>query len=91
VTVAIIASVHGRVQGVGFRYTTRQVAQRLGLTGWVRNLPTGSVEVWAQGDPDAVDDLRAWLEYGPPGAMVHTLEVEPVEPEQGMVGFEVRY
>ncbi len=88
--VAIHVSVHGRVQGVGFRFATRQVARRLGVTGWVRNLPTGSVEVWAQGDADPVDGLRAWLEYGPPGAAVHSLQVVDVEPDPELSGFDVR-
>lgn len=46
----------GRVQGVGFRYTTRRIAERYNLTGWVRNLPDGTVEAVFQGSPEAVQD-----------------------------------
>lgn len=51
----------GRVQGVGFRYSTRAEALRLGLTGFARNAPDGSVHVEAEGAPDAVDELLEWL------------------------------
>ena len=89
--VAIRASVHGVVQGVGFRYSTRAVAQRLGLSGWVRNLPTGSVGVWAQGTADAVFEFRQFLESGPRGAIVRSVEFEDVDPDPDLVGFEVRF
>ncbi|MDO4260829.1 MAG: acylphosphatase [Eubacteriales bacterium] len=51
----------GRVQGVGFRYHATYKARLLGLTGWVRNLPDGSVELEAQGDPERIDDLILYL------------------------------
>lgn len=90
-TCAFRAVVAGRVQGVGFRYTTRRMAQQLGLAGWVRNLKTGSVEVWAQGPIAAAEDFRRYIEHGPPGAVVQTVEITDVEPDPGLSDFEVRF
>jgi acylphosphatase len=63
----------GVVQGVGFRWFVRERARRLGLTGWVRNLPDGSVEVAAGGEPQSLQALRAELQRGPEGAVVEKL------------------
>lgn len=65
----------GRVQGVWFRESMRLEAIRLGVAGWVRNLPDGSVEAVAQGTPDAVDALVAWARLGPPLARVDGMAV----------------
>jgi acylphosphatase len=62
--------VRGRVQGVGFRASAAHEARRLGVDGWVRNLPDGSVELEARGTAAAVDALCAWLTQGPRGARV---------------------
>jgi acylphosphatase len=64
----------GRVQGVGFRWFVREEARRLGLSGWVMNLPTGEVEVAAAGEASLVDRLRTVLHVGPSGAAVERLE-----------------
>ncbi len=64
------ATVFGTVQGVGFRYSTLDLARRLGLTGWVRNRMSGEVEVIAEGERDALEQLRAFLGRGPVGARV---------------------
>lgn len=66
----------GRVQGVCFRMVTQEEAQRLGLTGWVRNLPTGQVEVVAEGEEAAMEELIAWCHKGPPGARVAEVKVQ---------------
>ncbi len=71
---AVRALVSGRVQGVYYRQSTRQAARRLGLLGWVRNLPDGRVEVFAQGDARDVERLVDWLWAGPPGASVLGVE-----------------
>ncbi len=68
--------VRGRVQGVFFRAATEEEATRLGLTGWVRNLPDGSVECLAQGPQDRLDSLLAWLAHGPQTAKVTQVESE---------------
>jgi acylphosphatase len=73
---AIRARVIGRVQGVGFRYTCWHEARRLGLSGWVRNEPDGSVEVWAEGGAEKLDRFVQWLRQGPPGARVDSLDCE---------------
>ncbi|MFJ1511229.1 acylphosphatase [Cellulosimicrobium funkei] len=69
---AVRALVHGRVQGVGFRWATRERLAALGLDGTATNRPDGTVEVVASGAPDAVDRLVAWLRDGPtPGDVTH--------------------
>jgi acylphosphatase len=78
--------VAGRVQGVFFRASAREQAQRLGLTGYARNLPDGRVEVLACGVPAAVAELREWLRNGPSAAEVTGVACEPV-PYQGLTGF----
>ena len=80
----------GRVQGVGFRYAMRHEAQRLGVSGWVRNRRDGSVEALAQGTPESVDALIAWARRGPPGARVADLQVESGIAEDALAGFELR-
>ena len=82
--------ISGRVQGVGFRYHTRQTGERLALTGWVRNCPDGTVEVEAEGPGDSVEDLLAWLRTGPAGAHVEAARTTDRE-AQGGAGFVVRY
>ena len=67
--------VHGRVQGVGFRYATEREAGRLGLRGFVRNLDDGSVEIVAEGDAAALDRLVAWAHHGPRMAIVDRVDV----------------
>jgi acylphosphatase len=71
--------VDGRVQGVGFRYFVVREAQALGLSGWVRNLPDGRVEVLAHGEPDIVDALEGRLWEGPPHARVSAVEKRDAE------------
>ena len=81
--------VHGRVQGVFFRDSTRRRAQAAGVAGWVANRPDGTVEAVLEGDADAVEALVRWLHDGPRGADVERVEVEDGEPE-GLTGFDVR-
>jgi len=68
--------VSGKVQGVWFRAGTEEEAKKLGLTGWVRNLPDGRVEVLACGDKDKVQQLEAWLAHGPRFAKVTSVTRE---------------
>ncbi len=81
----------GLVQGVFYRYNTMRRAKELGLTGWVRNVPDGSVECVVEGPRDKVQELIAWCHHGPPGARVEAVEVtwEPYEGE--FEDFTIRY
>jgi acylphosphatase len=81
--------VRGKVQGVGFRAATRHQARKLGLQGWVRNLPDGSVEAAVEGPPEKLRALVAWLAHGPPAAKVADVTTTE-EPEEGLQGFEIR-
>ncbi|MEM6998895.1 MAG: acylphosphatase [Pseudomonadota bacterium] len=71
--------VSGRVQGVCFRMSTSQQAKILGLTGWVRNLEDGRVEVFASGEESLLAQLEQWLTYGPEMAQVINIEYNDVE------------
>jgi DNA ligase D-like protein (predicted 3'-phosphoesterase) len=86
---AMRASVRGRVQGIGFREATVARAGELGALGWVRNEEDGSVAVHAEGTPEAVADLEAFLREGPPGAKIDDVEVEAVKAE-GHEQFAIR-
>lgn len=82
--------VSGRVQGVGFRAATQAAARRLGLGGWVRNLPDGRVEAWFVGPREAVDRMIAWCRRGPSRARVARVEVEWQEAADRPRDFTVR-
>jgi len=84
------AIVHGRVQGVNFRYYTCLQAERLGVVGYVRNRGDGTVEVVAEGTPQATQALLAWLHQGPPLAHVSHVEVTWLTPNREFHSFEVR-
>lgn len=83
--------VAGIVQGVYFRANTQRVASRLGLTGWVRNRVDGSVEVVAEGEKGAVEELVSWCRQGPPGAEVERVEVNWSEHTGQFKQFSIRY
>jgi acylphosphatase len=87
---AIHVLVSGKVQGVFYRKHTQQTGQALGLTGWVRNLDDGRVEILAEGDAEALKNLVAWCGKGSPKARVENVEVDEVEPSNGFSAFEVR-
>ena len=82
--------VSGRVQGVFFRDSARKQAERLGLAGWVRNLPDGRVEALFEGPPGSVTEMIEWCKEGPPQASVEDVETDPEEPGGDLEGFEVR-
>ena len=83
------ALVSGRVQGVYYRQSTREQAQRLGLAGWVRNLPDGRVELVAEGEAEALQQLADWLAQGPSEARVSAVALTE-QPLQGLKGFSIR-
>jgi acylphosphatase len=81
--------VHGRVQGVFFRDSTRQRAQAASVAGWVANRPDGTVEAVFEGEAEAVEALVGWMHDGPRGAQVERVEVTEEEPDR-LRGFDVR-
>ena len=81
--------VHGRVQGVFFRDSTRRMAQQRGVAGWVSNRSDGAVEAVFEGDAGAVERLVAFTREGPRGAQVERVEVSEEEPE-GLTSFSIR-
>jgi acylphosphatase len=87
---AVLARITGRVQGVGFRAWTRAQAQSLGLAGWVRNEPDGSVSALIAGPADGVNEMIARLERGPAGARVDEVRSSEAKPEDAPARFEVR-
>lgn len=85
----IRAVVHGVVQGVGFRYHTRQIAQQLGVKGFVRNQPDGTVEIVAVGTSDQLNSLLDWANQGPVGARVTQVEAGPHTGSAHFDGFTI--
>lgn len=93
--VKVTVTIRGRVQGVAYRYSTRERAEELGLGGWVMNRPDGSVEACLKGEETAVDTMLGWCRQGPPAARVTSVvehgrtELDPAEVEPG--AFEIRH
>lgn len=81
--------VSGIVQGVGYRFTTVDQANQLGLSGWVRNLPDDRVEAVFEGTKAAVEEMIRWCHKGPPSAVVKNVAVDYEEPE-GIRGFQIK-
>ena len=81
--------VSGKVQGVGYRMSTEEVANELELSGWVRNFPDGQVEAVFEGTKQVVEEMIAWCRQGNPPAVVENVAVE-YEALEGMRGFEIR-
>ncbi|GAB2478805.1 acylphosphatase [Luteococcus sediminum] len=86
---AVDLVVTGRVQGVGYRWSCAQQAEQLGVDGWVRNRPDGTVEVHAEGGQQAVERLVEWCRQGPRWAGVDQVHVA-TGAHQGLTGFTVR-
>jgi acylphosphatase len=82
-------TISGRVQGVSFRYYTIREAERWGITGTVRNLADGSVEVYAQGDEPAIAKIELFLHTGPRSARVEKVEREVVDIQEIFRGFDI--
>ena len=81
--------VRGQVQGVGFRWFSKELADSLSLTGWVRNRKDGSVELEAEGSAASLDEFVDRLRTGNPSARVDVIDVTPAAPKGGQ-GFEIR-
>lgn len=85
----IRAYISGRVQGVGYRFSTACEAERLGIAGWVQNLPDGRVEAAFEGTPQQLEPMLGWCHRGPKGAIVENVTIEN-RAHQGYRGFEIR-
>ena len=83
--------ISGMVQGVWFRSSTKQKAEQLGLTGWVRNTSDGSVEAVFEGEEKIVKEMIEWCHRGPPLAKVENVDVKKQNPTNGFDDFSVRY
>ncbi|TWI58591.1 acylphosphatase [Pseudomonas duriflava] len=81
--------ISGRVQGVSYRESARRKAEQLNVTGWVRNLTDGRVELLAEGEPEALEAFKAWLRQGPEHASVVKFEKESCLLE-GAMDFRIR-
>jgi acylphosphatase len=89
--VRVHVSVSGHVQGVFFRARTQEQAERLGVSGWVRNLRDGGVEAVFEGEREKVDEMLGFCRKGPPGARVSDVEVRWEDYSGEFSGFQVRY
>lgn len=85
------AVITGRVQGVFFRAYTKEEADKLGLVGWVRNRPDGSVEALVEGEVPAVDRMVEWFHSGSPHAKVALVKVAEEKPVGECRSFEIHY
>lgn len=83
--------IHGRVQGVNYRYFTQQAALRLGIRGYVRNLRSGGVEIAAEGEEAVLDKFVTLLRGGPPAAVVESVEVEERRLGGEYTSFRIEY
>jgi acylphosphatase len=82
--------VSGLVQGVGFRYYSRKEAESLRLAGYVRNKADGSVEIEAQGTPEAIDRFLEWVKHGPKKAVVENIISKELEVFENEKDFEIK-
>lgn len=82
--------IEGKLQGANFRYHTQQEAQKLGLTGFVRNLSDGRIEIDAQGDDASVEKILAWCQEGPQSAQLKSILFRYDEPAEHGTDFVVR-
>jgi len=89
-TVCLLASISGRVQGVGFRYCTQREARRLSIRGWVENQPDGSVLACICGTPEQIKLMQTWLRHGPDGAIVDQVSFSDTNLPEGHQGFLIR-
>ncbi len=85
----VLVTVYGLVQGVGFRMFVERSASRLGLNGWVRNMPDGTVQIDVQGTSTLVDELLADTRVGPPASKVSSITVVEKQPDYSRKGFAV--
>lgn len=87
----VVARVEGLVQGVYFRDYAQKEARGLGLSGWVRNRPDGSVEAVLEGETEKIEQMLAWLHIGSPQAEVREVQVTEEQPLGDKTAFAIRY
>ena len=87
----VILKIHGRVQGIFFRDSTRRRARKLGLTGWVSNESDGTVKIMAQGEEEKLKELIKWCYNGPMLARVDKIDIEWQEATGQFEKFEIKY
>ncbi len=85
----VLVKVYGLVQGVGFRMFAERSASRLGLSGWVKNMPDGTVQIDAQGPSGLIEELLRDLRKGPPASKVSSLNIAESKPDHSRTGFAV--
>lgn len=83
--------IRGRVQGVGFRYFTQREGERLGLVGWVKNLPNGDVEAEAEGDEAQIDAFVEAIRRGPPASRILNYQINEIPANHRDVGFDIKF
>jgi len=88
--ICLMAHIEGSVQGVGFRYHTRNKAIELGIRGWVRNCPDGSVEACLCGGQNQIEAMKVWLAHGPNWATVNAIRFSPFSPAENLNDFSIR-
>jgi len=88
-TVHVVIS--GRVQGVWFRANTKQKAEQLGVTGWVKNTADGKVEAIFEGDKKHIQEMIDWCHQGPPSAQIEQVEITEQSLSNGFDGFSIKY
>ena len=82
--------VNGQVQGVFFRASAKEEAEKLGLVGWAKNEPDGSVKIVAEGEEEGLKKLVEWVKLGTKFSRIDKVEVEWGEAESGFLGFEIK-
>lgn len=87
----IHVTVYGKVQGVWFRANTKQKAEQLGVTGWVKNTTHGAVEAIFEGEENCIKEMIEWCKNGPPQANVENIEIKEQNPTNGFDGFSIKH
>ena len=83
--------ISGKVQGVFYRASAKEQADKLNLTGWVRNLPDDSVEIQVEGQKENIKDFLDWCYVGPPNAVVSNIDIEYLQPTGEFSSFNIKY
>lgn len=87
----VTAAINGRVQGVFFRANTKRNADRIGINGWVKNMPDGSVSAFLQGTEQQVEEMIRWCRKGTPPAVVSSVETYRTDTSEIFTDFSIRY